>query len=173
MVSIKAPLFSCPCRSEPSFMIGKLLFFPLCEDDTLEKIATQFFILFITHSGAAGPFATLTCERAFSRHHQFDVYCIKRGRAWPQENIKASSISLEKKKKTRWTKIHYTARRQRMGKSRFFFQPSGYRSASLKGNHPRSISFDFIIFFIADDGDRWWSGGFSGGKKMWSLEECV
>lgn len=45
-----------------------------------------------------GPFPTLTCERAFSRH-QFDVYCIKRGRAWPRENIKASSIRWSKKKK--------------------------------------------------------------------------
>lgn len=172
MVSIKAPLFSCPQhrQSVPSWLENSC--FSLCARATThwgkKNSPLGFFFL------CGGSFRDVDlCERAFSRRHQFDVYCIKRGRAWPRENIKASSISWEKKKKIAERKFITHERRQRMGKSRFFLT-SGYRSAPLKGNHSRSILVDFIIFFVVGDGVRWWSGGFFGGwKNWWSLEQCV
>lgn len=161
--------FRAPAPSERSFMIGKLLFFPLCEgDDTLreKKIATRFFFL------CGGSFRDVDLgQRAFSRRHQFDVYCIKRGRAWPRENIKASSISWEKKKKSLNENSLHT-NDDNGWESPAFFLTSGYRSAPLKGNHSRPISVDFIIFFVVGYGVWRWSGGFCGGRKKnwWSLE---
>lgn len=138
--------FRAPAPSERSFMIGKLLFFPLCEgDDTLreKKIATRFFFL------CGGSFRDVDLgQRAFSRRHQFDVYCIKRGRAWPRENIKASSISLEKKK-NRWTKIHYTRTTTTDGKVPLFSWPRGTGQRRWKETIP--VQFRSILLFSS-----WW-----------------
>lgn len=149
MVSIKAPLFSCPSTVRAFLHDWKTLVFPSVRGRRhTEGKKSPLGFLFL----CGGSFRDVDlCERAFSRRHQFDVYCIKRGRAWPRENIKASSISWKKKKKSLNENSLHT-NDDNGWESPAFFLTSGYRSAPLKGNHSRSISVDFIIFFIVGYG---------------------